>query len=127
MLGIVICILGLIIWITGFMLLFKGRFHLGISHQNKKKKGGEQKGERERRERIREEVTQLVKKKEEYIINAELALNNQDFIASANYYDQAARVASKLGDKDYFLTYSTQAEDIRKLAKELELKREPDK
>jgi hypothetical protein len=75
------------------------------------------------REQIREEAERFQKQMEEYVMQAEKALEAQDFKQSALFYGKAAEVAKNVGDKDKVVQFSAQAEELLKIHKDLEKQR----
>lgn len=77
-------------------------------------------GDEKEREDLRKEAERFQKQMEEYVQEAEKALETQDFQASAKAYGKAAEVAKNIGDKDKVVQFSAQAEELLKISKDLE-------
>jgi SCP-2 sterol transfer family len=102
--------------------------------KKKKKKGKKGKGKGKKRgaagaaasrerEEMRAEAERFQKQMEEYVQEAEKALEDQDFLGSAKAYGKAAEVAKNIGDKDKVVQFSAQAEELLKIHKDLEKER----
>lgn len=99
------------------------------SKKKKKKKGKGGKGgkrgqgitasDQKEQEDLKKEAERFQKQMEEYVQEAEKALETQDFMASAKAYGKAAEVAKNIGDKDKVVQFSAQAEELLKIAKDL--------
>lgn len=105
-----------------------------IPPDGKKKKKGKGKGKGKKRGQTRQQFERQVEedKKEtlkfhkmmdESVKKAEQALERQDFIASAKHYAEAANIAKNIGDRDKVVQFSAQAEELKKIADEIDKSR----
>ncbi|MCP4761033.1 MAG: hypothetical protein GY870_04575 [archaeon] len=89
-----------------------------------KGKGGKKRGQTREQyqkevEEAKEETLKIQKQMDECVHKAEVALEGQDFISSAKYYAEAANIAKNIGDKDKVVQFSAQAEELKKIADEI--------
>jgi hypothetical protein len=94
--------------------------------KKKKKKGKGGKGGKGKtrgqagmsREDAKEQTMKLQEQMNDFMKKAEQAFGNQDFEGAAKFYAEAAAVAKNIGDRDRIIQFQTQAEELKKLAKE---------
>lgn len=87
--------------------------------KGRKKRGMRAQFEKEREETARE-MAKYQKDMEEAVIAAEKAMEDQDFRRAAQFYAKAAEAARQMGDKEKVLGFSAQAEELKKIADDLE-------
>ena len=71
----------------------------------------------------RKETMKIQKQMDEFVQKAETALEQQDFKASAKFYAEAANLAKNVGDKDKVVQFAAQAEELKKIADEIDQSR----
>lgn len=92
----------------------------GKGAKGKGKARGQSRAEFEKEvEEAKEETLKFQKQMDECVQKAEAALEKQDFLISAKFYAEAANVAKNIGDKDKVVQFSAQAEELKKIADEI--------
>ena len=91
-------------------------------------KGGKKRGQsrdqyQKEVEDQRKETMKIQKQMDEFVQKAETALEQQDFKASAKFYAEAANLAKNVGDKDKVVQFAAQAEELKKIADEIDQSR----
>ncbi|GAB4305679.1 MAG: hypothetical protein Kow0069_01800 [Promethearchaeota archaeon] len=99
----------------------KGKGKKGKGKGKGKKRRGQTGAEFEaERKDAAERAQKLQKEMEDLVQSAERAMEDQDFKGAAKFYAKAAEVARRMGDRQRVQGFSTQAEELLKIAKDLE-------